>query len=50
MPVDWPSMIPRLPMVVIAHNAMTNYATLHINHNMYYDPAGVTFEWDALWP
>ena len=35
-----------LPMVVIAHNAMTNYATLHINHNMYYDPAGVTFEWD----
>ena len=35
-----------LPMVVIAPNAMTNYATLHINHNMYYDPAGVTFEWD----
>lgn len=35
-----------LPMVVIAHDAMTNYASLHINHNMYYDPAGVTFEWD----
>ena len=35
-----------LPMVVIAPHAMTNYATLHINHNMYYDPAGVTFEWD----
>lgn len=35
-----------LPMVAIAPNAMTNYATLHINHNMYYDPAGVTFEWD----
>ncbi|MHB1565700.1 MAG: right-handed parallel beta-helix repeat-containing protein [Acidiferrobacter sp.] len=34
------------PMVVIAPHAMTNYATLHINHNMYYDPAGVTFEWD----
>ncbi len=35
-----------LPMVVIAHDAMTNYATLHINHNMYFDPHGVTFEWD----
>lgn len=34
------------PMVVIAPHAMTNYGTLHINHNMYYDPAGVTFEWD----
>jgi hypothetical protein len=34
------------PIVVIAPHAMTNYATLHINHNMYYDPAGVTFEWD----
>ncbi|MHB8255071.1 MAG: right-handed parallel beta-helix repeat-containing protein, partial [Acidiferrobacter sp.] len=35
-----------LPMVVIAPHAMTDYTTLHINHNLYYDPAGVTFEWD----
>jgi len=35
-----------LPMVVIAPHAMTDYTTLHINHNMYYDTAGVTFEWD----
>ena len=34
------------PVVVIAPHAMTNYATLHLNHNMYYNPAGVTFEWD----
>ena len=35
-----------LPMLAIGPNAMTDYATLHINHNMYYDLAGVTFEWD----
>ena len=34
------------PMEVIAPQAMTNYATLHIDHNMYYNPNGVTFEWD----
>ncbi|MHB1516231.1 MAG: right-handed parallel beta-helix repeat-containing protein [Acidiferrobacteraceae bacterium] len=34
------------PMEVIAHDAMTNYATLHIDHNIYYNPNGVTFEWD----
>ena len=33
-------------MVSIAPGAMTNNATLHINDNMYSDPAGVTFEWD----
>ncbi|MHB8562613.1 MAG: right-handed parallel beta-helix repeat-containing protein [Acidiferrobacteraceae bacterium] len=34
------------PMEVIAHDAMTNYSTLHIDHNIYYNPNGVTFEWD----
>lgn len=34
------------PVVVIAPDAMTNYATLHITHNMDSDPAGVMFEWD----
>ena len=34
------------PIEVIAPQAMTNYATLHIDHNMYYNPNGVTFEWD----
>jgi len=33
------------PMVTIAPNAMTDNATLYIGHNMYWDPAGVTFEW-----
>ncbi len=35
------------PMILIAPGAMTNDATLHINDNMYSDPAGVTFEWDG---
>ncbi|MHB1951910.1 MAG: right-handed parallel beta-helix repeat-containing protein [Acidiferrobacteraceae bacterium] len=34
------------PMEVIAHDAMTDYSTLHIDHNLYYNPSGVTFEWD----
>jgi hypothetical protein len=34
------------PAEVIAPHAMTNYATLHIDHNMYFNPYGVTFEWD----
>ncbi len=34
------------PMEVIAPQAMAAYCTLHIDHNMYYDPKGVTFEWD----
>ena len=34
------------PMEVIAPNAMTDYSTLHINNNLYYNPTGVTFEWD----
>ena len=34
------------PMEVIAPKAMTDYTTLHINHNLYFNPNGVTFEWD----
>ncbi|MHB8252366.1 MAG: right-handed parallel beta-helix repeat-containing protein [Acidiferrobacter sp.] len=34
------------PTEVIAPKAMTDYTTLHIDHNMYYNPNGVTFEWD----
>ena len=26
---------------------MSNISTLHINHNLYWDPAAVTFEWNG---
>ena len=35
------------PMVTIAPGAMSNISTLHINHNLYWDPAAVTFEWNG---
>ncbi|MHB1565592.1 MAG: right-handed parallel beta-helix repeat-containing protein [Acidiferrobacter sp.] len=35
------------PMVLIASHAMTDYATLHIDHNMYFDTDGATFEWNG---
>ncbi|MDA8361244.1 MAG: hypothetical protein M0Z44_04515, partial [Gammaproteobacteria bacterium] len=34
------------PMVLIQPGAMTDDTTLHIDHNMYFDPGGVTFQWD----
>ena len=34
------------PMVVIAPGAMADNNTLHIDHNLYWDPAGATFTWD----
>ncbi|MHB1514002.1 MULTISPECIES: choice-of-anchor Q domain-containing protein, partial [Acidiferrobacter] len=33
------------PMVAIGAGAMTDASSLHIDHNLYWDPAGVTFQW-----
>ncbi len=34
------------PMVLIQPGAMTNDTTLHIDHNLYFNPGGATFQWD----